>query len=177
MSFYGSYSRKYYISMNLTASGGLQRPQYILLAIDKFADGRVNNQESNCARFWFDAKIKEAYVEVGGERFPKDPYRADPAHNDYTSLYNAYSRFRCEYYGKSNQSDMPMLTEREFYFNPILIFDTRYQQTSTLSSVADITITIQTANAITANTHAYAIVISNKVLNMKMQDQSVINIS
>ena len=95
----------------------------------------------------------------------------DFAKEQFAGVYKSFYDFASRYYGIDNLlavSGVSSLTFKSLY--PIHVFDVS-KQSERLPGVVDLTVRMEFSVAVPANTRAYALVISDRMLKFKRMDQ------
>ena len=157
----------------LSVTSGIEKPRWILVGFQ--TDKNQEDQTQNPAVFDH-LNLDRAYVQLNSERFPKSDIGINFASNQYSILYKMTDDFKREYFGMNSLvggSQINLATYKSLY--PILVFDVRNQSEKLRSGVIDIVLKFYFKEIVPANTHAFAVIISDRVfkldsdgLNMKM---------
>lgn len=144
--------------LNVTA--GAEKPRYIILA---FQTDKDDDQTKNPAIFDH-CNIKNAYVQINSERYPEMDLQLDFKNNRYATAYKMFSDY-FNYVINKEGSPIPLFEYRFLY--PLLIFDVSKQSEKLKNSVTDIKIRANFEENIPANTKAYALVLSDRILKLQ----------
>ena len=154
-----------------SVTSGVDKPRWVIVA---FQTDRHTNQNQNPAVF-DNVDLKEACLELNSEKYPKDSNTIDFNRNDIARWYNSLDKFKKEYYGYNSLIGGTQITPLSFKnMFPFLVFDVRRQPEQLRSGVADMTLKFKFGTAVPANTHVYAIVLSDSLYYMSADGQRMI---
>jgi len=161
-----------FFDWRLSITSGIEKPRYILVG---FQTDKIVTQLQNPAVFDH-LNLERAYVQLNGMRYPKYDVGVNFAKNQYSILYKMMDDFKREYYGINNLiggSQINLATYKSLY--PILVFDVKNQDEQLRSGVVDMNLQFYFREGIPHNTHAYAVILSDRLFklnsdgtNMKM---------
>lgn len=145
-----------FLDWTLTPSSGVQRPRYIVLA---FQTGRDKNQESNNGLF-DNCDLKNAYVQLNNERYPENNLQLNFSGNNYAIAYQMLK----DYISHENCA-----VEYKDYkdLHPIFVFDVSRQNERIKNTTIDVKIKAEFGTNIPDNTYAYALILSDRVINLQ----------
>ena len=154
-----------------SVTSGVDKPRWVIVA---FQTDRHTNQNQNPAVF-DNVDLREACLELNSEKYPKDSNTIDFNRNDIARWYNSLDNFKKEYYGYNSLIGGTQITPLSFKnMFPFLVFDVRRQPEQLRSGVADMTLKFKFGTAVPANTHVYAIVLSDSLYYMSADGQRMI---
>lgn len=155
----------------LSVQSGVEKPRWIIVG---FQTNRHNNQEQNPAIF-DNVNLCEASVKLNSERYPKFPTKINFGRNDISRWYDSLDKFKREYYGYNSLIGGSQITPLSFKnMYPFIVFDVRRQSEQLKSGVVDMTLNFEFAEGIPANTHVYAIVLSDSLYEMSADGNRMI---
>ena len=159
-------------SWRLSARTFSERPRYVIVEFQTNNDG---DQVKNPAVFNH-CDLKNMYVTLNSERYPAVDYDLDFNNNKYSRAFRDAAKFDKRLYGFSEIIAQPNLTALNYKsICPLFVFDVSKQAERLKSTVLDVQIkAIFNAN-VPANTKAYAVVLSDKLLRIK-SDGSRMNV-
>jgi hypothetical protein len=144
------------LDWTLTPSSGTQRPRYIVLA---FQTKKNNSQLSNNAIFDH-CSLTNAYVQLNNERYPDHNLQINFENNNYALAYDMVTDF----ISHENCS----IGYREFRnLYPIFVFDISKQNERMKESSIDIKIKAEFNSNIPDDTHAYALILSDRIIHLQ----------
>ena len=159
-------------SRRLSARSANERPRYVIVEFQNHKDG---GQDLNSSVFDH-CDLKNMYVTLNSERYPAVDYNLDFNNNKYSSAYRDAAKFDNRLYGISEIMAQPNLSALNYrYICPLFVFNVSKQAERLKSSVLDVQIKATFNSNFPADTIAYAVVISDKLLRLK-SDGSRMNI-
>ena len=151
-------------SWRLSVKSSPEKPRWIILGFQTNKDG---NQEQNPAIF-DNCNLKNAYVTLNSTRYPAVDYQLNFGQQKYSRMYKEAADFRKNYFGMdeliSNSNINPADYKTLF---PLFVFDVSKQSERLKNTITDITIKAQFVANVPANTEAYALVISDRILKFQ----------
>ena len=148
-------------SWRLAVKSSPEKPRWVILG---FQTGKDGNQEQNPSIFDH-CNLTNAYVMLNSTRYPAVDYQLNFAQQKYSRMYKEAADFRKNYYGMdeliSNSNINPVDYKTLF---PLFVFDVSKQSERLKNSITDITIKAQFSVNVPANTQAFALVISDRIL-------------
>ena len=144
---------------------GIERPRYIFIC---FQTARSGNQDKNASIF-DDLDVRNMYVLLNEVRFPAiDFYSSFKAHR-FDHVYKNFVEFSQKYYGFDSLISAPDITPSQFKdMYSIFVFDASKQEDRLIHSVVDMRVEIQFATPLLASTTAFAVVLSDRKLKLKI---------
>jgi hypothetical protein len=154
-----------------SVTSGVDKPRWVIVA---FQTNRHTDQNQNPAVF-DNVDLREACLELNSEKYPKDSITIDFNRNDIARWYNSLDKFKKEYYGYNSLIGGTQITPLSFKnMFPFIVFDVRRQSEQLRSGVADMTLKFKFGAGVPANTHVYAIVLSDSLYYMSADGQRMI---
>lgn len=151
-----------FLDWTLTSSSGTRRPRYVILA---FQTDRDNSQLSNNALFDH-CNLKNAYIQLNNERYPEQNLQIDFSNNNYVVVY----KMMIDYVSKANCS----VAFRDYRFlHPIFVFDISRQNERLKDSLIDMKIKAEFSENIPDNTHAYALILSDRIIQLQSDGEKM----
>ena len=143
----------------LSVTGGVEKPRWIIVG---FQTDRIDTQQQNPAVF-NNLELKNAYVTLNSERYPRIDIMANFTKNEYMKLYTMFDDFKKDYHGIDSlvggtQVNVPAYKS----LFPIIVFDVRRQNETLKTAVMDIQVKFEFNAAVPANTTAYSVMISER---------------
>lgn len=143
----------------LSVTGGVEKPRWIIIG---FQTDKMDTQQQNPAVF-NNLNLKNAYVTLNSERYPKSEIMTNFTRNEYMRLFGMFDDFKKEYFGIDSlvggtQVDVPAFKS----LFPIIVFDVRRQNETLKTGVMDIQVKFEFNEAVPANTTAYSVMISDR---------------
>ena len=157
-------------SWRLSVKTSPEKPRFIIVG---FQTNRSGNQEANPSIFNH-CDLKNMYVMMNQERYPAVDYNLSFPNQQFSRAYRAAATFSEKFYGMDQLITQSNITPNDFKeLYPIMVFDVSKQSERLKSSVVDIQIKAIFNNAVPAETEAYAIVISDKLLEFQSDGQKL----
>ena len=151
-------------SWRLSVKSSPEKPRWVILA---FQTGKDGNQEQNPAIFDH-CNLTNAYVMLNSTRYPAVDYQLNFTQQKFSRMYKEAADFRKNYFGMdeliSNSNINPADYKTLF---PLFVFDVSKQSERLKNGITDITLKAQFSENVPANTVAYALVISDRVLKFQ----------
>lgn len=157
-------------SWRLSVKTSPEKPRYIIIAFQTNRDG---NQEANPSIFDH-CDLKNMYVMMNQDRYPAVDYNLSFPNQQFSRAYRAAATFSEKFYGMDQiitQSNITPLDFKDLF--PIFVYDVSKQSERLKSSVVDIQIKSTFNAAVPAGTEAYAVVISDKLLEFQSDGQKL----
>jgi len=151
-------------SWRLSVKTSPEKPRFILVG---FQTGRDGNQETNPSIFDH-SDLKNMYIMMNQERYPAVDYNLSFPNQQFARAYYNAAKFSEKFYGMDQlitQSNITPLDFKDLF--PIMVFDVSKQSERLKSGVVDIQIKATFNTAVPAGTEAFAVVVSDKMLNFQ----------
>jgi hypothetical protein len=148
----------------LSVKSAPEKPRWIVVG---FQTGRSGNQEHNPSIFDH-CNLKNMYVMMNQERYPAVDYDLSFPNQKFSRAYRAAATFSEQYFGMNElitHGNITPVDYKDLY--PLMVFDVSKQSEKLKASVVDVQIKAIFNAAVPAETQAYAVVISDKLLNLK----------
>ena len=154
----------------LSVTGGVEKPRWIIIG---FQTDKMDTQQQNPAVF-NNLNLKNAYVTLNSERYPKSEIIANFGRNEYMRLFGMFDDFKKDYYGidalvGGTQVNVPAYKS----LFPIIVFDVRRQNETLKTGVMDIQVKFEFNEAIPANTTAYSVMISDRFYKLSSDGKNL----
>ena len=143
-------------------------PRWVLVGLQT---GKSGNQERDAAIFDH-CNLTSMQVCLNHSRYPSVDTTTDFVKEQYVGVYMSFYDFSSRYYGIYNLlagSQMNPDAYKALY--PIHVFDVSKQSERLTEGVVDLTVKMEFSENVPANTQAYALVISVRMLKFKTMDQ------
>ena len=141
-----------------------EKPRYIIIGLQTAKSGQ---QERNPAIFDH-CNTTNMYVVLNSTRYPATDFNANFTKNQYSRFYKELVDFRLKYYGIDTMLGNTCVhpnTYKELF--PLFVFDVSKQSERLNQGVVDITVKMEFGENVRADTDAYAVVISDRVLKFQ----------
>lgn len=149
-------------------------PRYIIVG---FQTDRTGNQEKNSSVFDH-CDVRTIHVTLNSIKYPEVDYHMSFPKVQFSRVYGDAVTFRSNYYGIDELVSTPSITPfhyKDLY--PLFVFDVSKQTDQLKHSVSDIHIKATFNSNVPANTTAYALLISDKILNFQADGNKMAVIS
>jgi hypothetical protein len=157
-------------SWRLGVKTASEKPRYIVVG---FQTNKSGNQEANPSIFDH-CDIKNMYVMMNQERYPAVDYNLSFPNQQFSRAYRGAATFSEKFYGMDElitQGNISPADYKDLY--PLFVFDVSKQSERLKSSVVDVQIKATFNANVPAGTEAYAVVISDKLLNFQSDGQKM----
>jgi len=159
-------------SWRLSVKSGTEKPRWILVS---FQTGKTAHQRQNPALFDH-VQVRSIYAMLNSDRYPVVDMNLDFAAKKISRAYKALRDFKEEYCGIDGRESSCQITPIDFVdFFPIFVLDVRRQSERLKTTTQDIQIKVNFDAAVPANTTAYAVLISDRLLKLE-SDGSKFNV-
>ncbi|XP_011883622.1 PREDICTED: uncharacterized protein LOC105570785 [Vollenhovia emeryi] len=137
----------------------LEKPRYLIFVLQT---GRKNIMSENACKFSH-CKLSNVKLYLNSDCYPYDDMNLDFDKNKWSSLYDAFLRFRKSYYG--NDDLAPGLTAYKFLeYDPFVVIDCSRQNESVKSATVDVRLEFECKENVSNNTTAYCLIIHDRVV-------------
>ena len=151
-------------SWRLSVRTASEKPRYIIVGFQTEKDG---DQEKNPSIFDH-CDLKNMYIMLNQDRYPAVDYNLSFPNQQFSRAYRDATTFSEKFYGMNDlitQSNIAPADYKELF--PLMVFDLSKQREKLKSSVVDIHLKATFNTAVPAKTEAFAVVISDKLLNFE----------
>ena len=132
-----------------------------------FQTGKSGNQERNPAVF-DNVNVKNIYVTLNSTRYPAVDYNLPFTSQQFSRAYGDAALFRSKFYSMNELVSNPNFTPSEYKtLYPLFLFDVSKQSERLKYSVTDIQIKANFNANVDAGTEAYAVIISDRLINFQ----------
>jgi hypothetical protein len=144
---------------SLSVPGGTDKPRWVFVG---FQTDKCRTQEQNPALFDH-MSTSNYFIELNGVKYPTFDIITNFVTNKYSKSYDAFNRFKNEYYGFDDlvggtQVNFPAFKE----LFTIFVFDVRHQDEKMKSGIITMNLTFKFDQAVPQSTMAYALVLSDR---------------
>ena len=148
-----------------------EKPRWVLIGLQT---GKSGNQENNASIFDH-CNLTNMQVWLNHFRSPSLDMPADFDKRQYAGVYKSFYDFASIYYGIDNLLAGSAVNPDAFKtLYPIHVFDVSQQSERLTEGVVDLTVMMEFSAAVPANTQAYALVISDRMLKFKSDGSRMI---
>ncbi|XP_060082387.1 uncharacterized protein LOC132561706 [Ylistrum balloti] len=154
----------------LSVKSAPERPRYIIVGFQTDKDG---DQEQNSSIF-DNVNVRNIFVMLNSARYPAVDYNLSFPKQQFSRAYGDAAAFRSKFYNMDELVSNPNITpaDNKTLF-PLFVFDVSKQSERLKTAVTDIQIKTQLNANVPAGTEAFAVVISDKMINFKTDGKKV----
>ena len=154
-------------SWRLAVKSSPEVPRFIVVG---FQSGKNNNQKQNPSIF-DNLNVENIYVMLNSSRYPTADYNIKFAKQQHSRVYGDVANFRSKFFNIDELLSNPNITPADYRtLYPLFLFDVSKQSEKLKYSTTDIQIKariIGNNGVIPANTQAYAVIISDRLINFQ----------
>ena len=151
-------------SWRLSVKSSPEIPRFIIVG---FQTGKTGNQEQNPSIF-DNVNVNNIYVTLNSEKYPTANYNIVFVGQKFSRVYGDVAEFRSKFFNMDELISSPNITPADYRdLYPLFLFDVSKQSGKLKYSTTDIQIKMHFNAGIPANTEAYAVTISDKVINFQ----------
>jgi hypothetical protein len=151
-------------SWRLTVKTGTEKPRWMIIG---FQSGKSLDQKRNPALFDH-VGVTNIFALLNSERYPLVDSNLSFSSCRIAKTYKAACDFKKEYYGTTDKESSVQFSPTEFInLFPLFVIDVRMQSEKLQNSVQDIQIKTTFSQNPPDNTTAYALLISDRLLNLR----------
>ena len=141
-----------------------EKPRFIIVG---FRTAKYGDQTKNPSTFDH-VNLRNAYVMLNSDRYPAVDYNLSFANQKFSRVYGDAALFGVKFFGMDELITQSNITPSDYKtLYPLFTFDVSKQKEKLKSSVVDIQIKANFIENVTANTRAFALVISDKMLSFQ----------
>ena len=138
-----------------------EKPRFIIVGFQTDKDG---NQTENPSTFDH-VNLKIAYVTLNSDRYPAVDYNLSFSNKKFSRVYNDAALCGVKFFGLHELITQSKITPSDYKtLYPLFTFDVSTQKEKLKSCVADIQLKANFTENVPANTRAFALAISDKIL-------------
>ena len=151
-------------SWNLFVKSSPEIPRFIIVG---FQTGKEGNQEQNPSIF-DNVNVTNIYATVNTVRYPTADYNIVFVGQKFSRVYGDVAEFRSKFFNMDELVSSPNITPSDYRtLYPLFLFDVSKQSDKLKHSPTDIYIKMYFGRNVPINTRAYAIVISDRLINFQ----------
>ena len=151
-------------SWRLSVKSSPEVPRFILVG---FQSGKSNNQSQNPSIF-DNVNVSNIYVMLNSVRYPTADYNIVFVGQKFSRVYGDVAEFRAKFFNMDELVSSPNITPSDYRtLYPLFLFDVSKQSEKLKYSTTDIQIKMHFNAGIPANTEAYAVIISDRLINFQ----------
>ena len=157
-----SVSQSTNFTWRLVAKTAPEKPRYIIIGFQTCKSG---NQEENPAIF-DNVDVCNMYAILNSTRYPTVDYNMSFPKQQFSRVYGDVAAFRSKFYHMDELVSNPNITPSDYKtLYPLFVFDVSWQSERLKNSVTDVVIKMQFNVNVPADTEAFAVIISDKLIN------------
>ena len=139
-------------------------PRFIIVG---FQTNKLNSQTQNPAIF-NNVSVKNIYVMLNSTRYPENDYQISFPGQQFSRAYGDVALFRSKFFNMGELVSNPNINPTDYKeLYPLFLFDVSKQSERLKYSVTDIQIKAFFDNNVNAATEAYAVIISDRLINFQ----------
>ena len=151
-------------SWRLSVKSSPEIPRFIIVG---FQTGKVGNQEQNPSIF-DNVNVSNIYVTLNSTKYPMADYNIVFVGQKFSRVYGDVAEFRAKFFNMDDLVSNPNITPSDYRtLYPLFLFDISKQSEKIKYSSTDIHVKMHFSMGVPANTEAYAVVISDKLINFQ----------
>ena len=151
-------------SWRLSVKSSPEVPRFIIVG---FQTGKSDNQEQNASTF-DNVNVSNIYVMLNSIRYPTADYNISFLGQKYSRVYGDAAEFRSKFFNMDELISNPNITPSDYRsLYPLFLFDVSKQSEKLKYSTTDIQIKMHFSANVPAGTQAYAVIISDKLINFQ----------
>ena len=148
----------------LSVKSSPEVPRYIIVG---FQTNKIGEQRSNPSLF-DNVNVSNIYAMLNSMRYPTTDYNISFLGQKFSRVYGDAAEFRAKFYNMDELVSDPNFTPFEFRnLYPLFLFDVSKQSEKLKYSTTDIQIKMHFSANVPANTQAYAVIISDRLINFQ----------
>ena len=151
-------------SWRLSVKSSPEVPRFIIVG---FQTGKSNNQTVNASTF-DNVNVSNIYVMLNSMRYPTTDYNISFLAQKFSRVYGDVAEFRSKFFNMDELVSNPNITPADYKnLYPLFLFDVSKQSEKLKYSTTDIQIKMHFSANVAANTQAYAVIISDRLINFQ----------
>ena len=151
-------------SWRLSVKSSPEIPRFIIVG---FQTGKGGNQEQNPSIF-DNVNVSNIYVMLNSTKYPMADYNIVFVGQKFSRVYGDVAEFRAKFFNMDELVSSPNITPSDYRtLYPLFLFDVSKQSEKIKYSSTDIHVKMHFNMGVPANTEAYAVIISDKLINFQ----------
>ena len=151
-------------SWRLSVKSSPEIPRFIIVG---FQINKRNNQQQNPSIF-DDVSVSNIYAMLNSERYPTTDYNISFQEQKFSRVYGDVANFRAKFFNMDELVSSPNINPSDYKtLYPLSLFDDSKRSEKLKYSTTDIQIKMYFNAGIPANTEAYAVIISDRLINFQ----------
>ena len=148
----------------LSVKSSPEVPRFIIVG---FQTNKIGNQKQNPSIF-DNVNVSNIYVMLNSMRYPTTDYNISFLGQKYSTVYGDAAEFRSKFFNMDELISSPNINPSEYRtLYPLFLFDVSKQSEKLKYSTTDIQIKMHFSANPPANTQAYAVIISDRLINFQ----------
>ena len=151
-------------SWRLSVKSSPEVPRFIIVG---FQTNKIGNQKTNPSLF-DNVNVSNIYVMLNSMRYPTADYNISFLGQKYSRVYGDVAEFRSKFFNMDELISSPNINPTEYRtLYPLFLFDVSKQSEKLKYSTTDIQIKMHFSANVPPNTQAYAVIISDRLINFQ----------
>ena len=151
-------------SWRLSVKSSPEVPRFIIVG---FQTNKIGNQKTNPSIF-DNVNVSNIYVMLNSTRYPTTDYNISFLGQKYSRVYGDAAEFRSKFFNMDELISSPNINPTEYRnLYPLFLFDVSKQSEKLKYSTTDIQIKMHFSANVAAGTQAYAVIISDRLINFQ----------
>ena len=151
-------------SWRLSVKSSPEVPRFIIVG---FQTNKSGNQKQNPSLF-DSVNVSNIYVMLNSMRYPTTDYNISFDEQRFSRVYGDTANFRSKFFNMDELVSSPNIHPSDYrYLYPLFLFDVSKQSEKLKYSTTDIQIKVHFSAGMAANTQAYAVIISDRLINFQ----------
>ena len=151
-------------SWRLSVKSSPEVPRFIIVG---FQTDKSGNQTTDPSLF-NNVRVNNIYVMLNSVRYPTTDYNISFVEQKYSRVYGDAAEFRTKFYNMDELISNPNITPADYRtMYPLFLFDVSKQSEKLKYSTTDIQIKMHFNANVAAGTQAYAVIISDRLINFQ----------
>ena len=151
-------------SWRLSVKSSPEVPRFIIVG---FQTNKIGNQKTNPSLF-DNVNVSNIYVMLNSMRYPTADYNISFLGQKYSRVYGDAAEFRSKFFNMDELISSPNINPTEYRsLYPLFLFDVSKQSEKLKYSTTDIQIKMHFSANVPDNTQAYAVIISDRLINFQ----------
>ena len=151
-------------SWRLSVKSSPEVPRFIIVG---FQTNKIGDQKTNPSLF-DNVNVSNIYVMLNSMRYPTTDYNISFLGQKYSRVYGDAAEFRSKFFNMDELISSPNINPTEYRtLYPLFLFDVSKQSEKLKYSTTDIQIKMHFSANVPADTQAYAVIISDRLINFQ----------
>ena len=151
-------------SWRLSVKSSPEVPRFIIVG---FQSGKEGDQEQNPSIF-DNLNVTNIYAMLNSVRYPTTDYNIAFVGQKFSRVYGDVAEFRAKFFNMDELVSSPNITPSDYRaLYPLFLFDVSKQSEKLKYSTTDIQIKMYFSMNVAVNTQAYAVIISDRLINFQ----------